>query len=413
MSDSTPRSNSHGDFEPVVNGLPQNKIDETFDELCARFHGLGKYRSDLEYDAETNIVTIVWPAKDSWSEYGLEAFLDLAGECQTLTVEPQTGVIQTSHYFMQLVEISDFELDRIQRISDQLKQELPNGTTIAFAHGHFLVACAAIQSNAYHRYFSPIEYAAIIVHRGEGFGSLAVHALEELIDSFLFELADRCDLTLPRTYFREFDPENSTLISGDEDDDLDITPVTLRPLENFNEGMPLFTVALQVDDAELRLLSLYKVFEFFAPTVLNMEASEALRRKFDSPKALSPDGAFLASIFELSRSFEARRNDREMIRTVFAQCLDLVDLMSHLPSSLQQPLTYESKKADLEKFARGIADTLVSTRNQVVHAKSNHDLTGNECAPDQLEQFNQFLKAAAAQLIRWYNRLPGHQQLSS
>lgn len=144
MSESLPSPQSNEESDRAANRAQEANVTEIFDALCTRFPRLAKYRSNFEYDGEKSIVTIVWPAKDSWSEYGLEEFLALADECQTLAVEPRIGVINTSQYFMQLVEISDFELDRIQRISDHLKQVLPNGTTIAFTYGHFLVACAAI-----------------------------------------------------------------------------------------------------------------------------------------------------------------------------------------------------------------------------------------------------------------------------
>ena len=70
-------------------------------------------------------------------------------------------------------------------------------------------------------------------------------------------------------------------------------------LEEYNEGMRLFTSAVQIKEAELKFLNFYKVLEHFSPIAVNIEANELMRKKLDSPKSKFEDGDFIRSIFQL------------------------------------------------------------------------------------------------------------------
>lgn len=59
-----------------------------------------------------------------------------------------------------------------------------------------------------------------------------------------------------------------------------------------------------------------------------------------------------------------------------------------------------------------VGKIIYATRNKVVHAKSNYEMTGNECNNADLETLNGFMKEACSQSIRWYNRQPQHLKLS-
>jgi hypothetical protein len=161
---------------------------------------------------------------------------------------------------------------------------------------------------------------------------------------------------------------------------------------------------------ELKLLSFYKVLEFFAPIVMALDSNEAMRKKLDSPSTLKPDANFLKSIFELARSLEQRRKDKEMIRQVLETCMDFVDVANLLPKPLAKELSHDDKKGQSEHI-RFVSEALVATRNQVAHAKSNYEPLGNEVSEEYLPQLNEFVQAAAVRTIRWYNRLPVHLKL--
>ncbi len=99
-----------------------------------------------------------------------------------------------------------------------------------------------------------------------------------------------------------------------------------------------------------------------------------------------------------------------MIKGVLLTAIDLVALNGMVPASIRKPLTYESNRKDVEQYARDLAECVCSTRHQVAHSKANYDHRGTECKAEDLPQFSQFLENAAAEVIRWYNRLPDHQK---
>jgi hypothetical protein len=186
--------------------------------------------------------------------------------------------------------------------------ELKDGVVISFEHISLWVTIAALKAGAYHDDFNPAEsYQSIELFYPLGASKMSEKEEEEIIDTFLFELAASEKVVFQKAKFLE-----PTTWDVDEDE-TKFTP-KFRPLEPFNEGMRLFNAAVPVEDAELRLLSLFKVLEFFAPIVLALDSIEALRKKLDSPLALSPDANYLKSILDLVRSLDERRNDNQMIR---------------------------------------------------------------------------------------------------
>lgn len=123
----------------------------------------------------------------------------------------------------------------------------------------------------------------------------------KLIDTFLFELAYTHDLLFTRgqmeTSFDFGEDPFEELVGGGSE-------LKVRRLEEYNDGVRLYLAALQVNDPELRFLSLFKVLEFFAPVVFSLEENEAIRKKLDSPTVLTPDAEYIRSLIELVRSME-------------------------------------------------------------------------------------------------------------
>jgi hypothetical protein len=183
--------------------------------------------------------------------------------------------------------------------------------------------------------------------------------------------------------------------------------------------MKRYVSALQTNDNELRLLNFYKILEYYAPIVINLDSYELLAKKLDSPKVLNPNRAYLKSIFDLVDSTNQRLRDNELIKSVFNTCFDFVDTFELLPKNIQSKvlgiikekvLNYETKKEKLTQAANVVASTLYSTRNKVVHAKSNFESTGDECPDSDIDQLNVFLKEITARTIRWHTKLPEIQK---
>jgi hypothetical protein len=362
--------------------------------------------SDFDWDVEHQEATVYFRESDSEVVYSKAEFLSMPDEYKTMDAI-EDGWVRTPRRTFRLISPFTDTIHLIDANPAKLTMQLGEGVTFHYRPKHFLVALAAIKLGAHEKdFFPPDSYSSVEIYYPENVDKLSAEEEEKALESFLFELAASGDLFFKKNEFTlDFSWYDELLESEAE-----FAP-KFRPLEPFSEGMRLFNSAVQVTDEELRLLSLFKVLEFFGPIALSLESNEAMRKKLDSPLALSPDANYLQSIFDLARKLEKTRNDNDMIRLVIEKCMDFVELSTKLPHPRFRELKYEDKKQEIDAQIRSAAESLVSTRNQVAHAKSDYKPVGNEIPRMELPQFNEFLRAAAVQAIRWYNRLPDHLKL--
>jgi hypothetical protein len=362
----------------------------------------------IEIDEDEKTIDVQYPGEEEGYSLSWDEFVELVDEAKTIEVDVASGYVRTRSRAFQLVSSGNFEAGMFDYYKYEIEVEVTDGVSIGYVHNNFLVAFAAIKNDAFHEYYPPSSYTSVEIRYTNSNDRFSREVESNLVDSFLFELAATHNLLFSRSQFEtEFDSMEDPF-EGDFDHEKGLT---LRPLETFNEGMRLYVAALQVTDPELRFLSLFKVLEYFAPVVFSLEENDAIRRKLDSPSALAPDGNYVRSMIELVRSLERRKNDKEMMKSLFVTCVDVLELSHCLPSQRQQALNYENKRTEIDNFGRQLAEVVVATRNQVAHAKSNYQSQGNELGSEEIPEFNEFLRLAAAQTIRWYNRLPEHQRI--
>ena len=145
-----------------------------------------------------------------------------------------------------------------------------------------------------------------------------------------------------------------------------------------------------------------------------------MRKKLDAPKSSFENGDFIRSIFELANSMRDRFNDEDLIKASFNSCIDIVGLFDKLPESIKKKikrhieapeLTYSTDRQKIITSSNIASKIIYKTRNKVVHAKSNFNLTGEEIDSTEFNQLNVFMKDASSQAIRWYTRQPNHLKL--
>lgn len=372
-------------------------------------HEWEEHDFDSEYvtiDEESSI-TVQFPSGERTYSFSWDEFVAAIDCARTMEIDVEKGYVKTTSKCYQLVAPANDQAELFDFHDGDISINVDRGVTLTCERAHFLVTFAAVKEEAFHEYYPPENYRGIEVAYGDG-SALTRESEAQLIDTFLFELAATQGLLFVRT---AFDIYSDPAYDSEEYDLEKEKDLMLRPLESFNQGMRLYLAALQATDTELRFLSLYKVLECFAPVVFALEENDAIRRKLDSPSALNPDGRYIRSVIELVRSLDRRKNDKEIIKSLLGTCVDIVDLSKHLPEGRQRPLTYDDKRNEKDSFTRMLAEVIVSTRNRVAHAKSNYSPQGNEAQLDEIPRFNEFLKLAAEQTIRWYNRLPDHQKI--
>lgn len=355
----------------------------------------------------TGKIRIWFPGEDEDLEWGVDDFVYQGSQCKSLTDGGKIS-LRTADFAVELVTPVNDMAEAMLYHSVPLSAETSDGAKVKLVYQSLLVGIRACQIGAFHRKWAGAvsRYTAIEVGFGSFAGDRTEQAEVDLIDAFLFELASSHNIVFKKSGFDIFD----------EDDDA--TPwlaekkldIKLRPLEASHDGVRLYLAAGRVEDSSLRFFSFYKVLEHFAPNVLNLEAHEGLRKKLDSPEALSPGGQFIREILQLSKGYDLRKNDRDLIKGVLLTCVDLVGLNPHIPTFLRKPVTYETNRRDLDQYCRELAECICATRNQVAHARATYEPHGTECPIGELPQLNEFMQAAAAQAIRWYNHLPDHQK---
>lgn len=208
----------------------------------------------------------------------------------------------------------------------------------------------------------------------------------------------------------------------DEDDDSRNSSITYRreDLLFYTKAMDYFSKAIEIEDEEIRYLHFYKIIEYFSPIASKKGAYNMLNLRLDALRVKSRDQKYLESIFQLTRDYDTSLKDKELATTVLRECADSLELFDVLPQLIQQQI---KKRLHLQKdilslnpsekegIDKEIGQILYSTRNQIVHAKSNYRPTGYECNKDDMEQLNVFMKKLCQCLILWNNRQPAEYRL--
>lgn len=383
---------------------------------------LEDYNSDLIFDEEriNEIVTeeediteieFFFLGEQNYTTVIFEEFIDLADQIKSLMIINE-GFIKTKNHSFYIVSANDSRGDFILNENHNLQLHVKEKKiSVDIVSESIIVGLAACNLAMYDdNYWGTITpYQAINISYEDH--ECRLNDMDELalLNSYLFEIADTLNIALIRTDIHL--PEEYEYLEDEEQYE------SLRELEPFNEGMKLFTSAVQIEDEELKFLNFYKVLEHYSPIAVNIEANELMRKKLDSPKSKFEDGDFIRSIFQLANSMRDRFNDEDLIKSAFGTCVDFIGLYEELPLSIQKKITGHLKLKKLEygidrqqiSIASNIAAKIIyKTRNKVVHAKSNFIPDGEEIKSDEFAQLNQFMKFASSQAIRWYARQPNH-----
>lgn len=389
---------------------------------------------DFEIEIGEESIYVSLPGDDQGETLETDDFIDFGFEISDFKIENH-GRIQTTTLSYQIIKAESEDLEYYLKNVSDFYQEI-DGIELRIVEAPIYVGIACIELGAYHDDFGSNyqHLLAIEIKYLDKRIKLNLTEETELIYSYLFEIADSTGLIFYLSKIIVRNPELEQKIEAlidieygilegekkeDPEEDVSEDDFVLKPLLTYSESMKLYVSALQTSDKELRLLNFYKILEYYAPIVINIDSYQLLAKKLDSPKVLKPNRIFLKSIFDLVNSTNQRLRDSELIKSVFNTCFDLVDTFDFLPKSIQKKvlgiikekdINYNTKKEKLSQASNIISNTLYSTRNKVVHAKSNFEPTGDECNDKDIEQLNLFLKEITARIIRWSTKLPDIQK---
>lgn len=286
-----------------------------------------------------------------------------------------------------------------------------NGVHLNIVTEPILIGLAATKKDEFSKYHPPCSSHVAVEVLYENKESRLTHEEEEkLIKSYFFELAHTYKMGFSFSSFEH--PQEFNY-----DSYLENLKATTSSVEDYNPAMELFINANHAISNDLKFLSYYKIFEYFAPLYSKIEAFEALRKKLDSSNAASLNADFIASVFDLTKNYEKSIRDKELVKSLIDNSFDLVDIYKDLPLSIRKGaqlefLEYKTKKETKDRVINHLGNVLYSTRNSIVHAKSNFESNGLECPENDLKDLNEFMHKACYSSIKWYNRLPEHLKIN-
>lgn len=193
-----------------------------------------------------------------------------------------------------------------------------------------------------------------------------------------------------------------------------------QDLLSYTKAMDYFSKAIEIEDEEIKYLHYYKIIEYFSPVASKKSAYNMLNLRLDALSIKNRDQKYLESIFQLTRDYDTSLKDKELATTVLRECADSLELFDVLPESIQKQIKkkFHFQKditalntTEKEMLDKDIGQILYSTRNQIVHAKSNYRPTGYECNGDNMRQLNIFMENLCHCLIIWNNRQPDEYRL--
>ena len=295
-----------------------------------------------------------------------------------------------------------------------------DGLKIRLVEKPILLGLRNIKENIYDSdCWSPFaEYVALEFEYDNEQCKLSICEEKNLVQRVLFYLNSKYSKTFILLKLPDHNP-----IDDYCDDDLDAEDVIndnnvidIKCLPQFSPMLQMYINAKEVKDPSLRFLMFYKILEYISPFVAKKNIYERLNQRLDRMSVCERDSEYLDSLIELTRAYDNSMKDGELAKIVLDECADLVELQTLIPQSIKKRMMsdsnfgknvkwdYENIKRCEDKMKITLANYLYSTRNSIVHAKSNYNPTGFECQTQDISQFDEMLQSLCYTIVYWKDR---------
>ena len=232
---------------------------------------------------------------------------------------------------------------------------------------------------------------------------------DELIARFLYHIASKSDIAIDVGMFEYWED-----FTGEEKaEDYHLNLDSLIP---YSEAMTYYTNAIRIYDQDIQFHHLYKIIEHFSPIVSKKMAYERLNQKLDTLSVVSRDYHYLDSLLELARHYEVSLKDKELCKTILSECVDIEPIFGLLPEKVQRDISKrcsfnisdldKCSSQELAKIKSDLGEVIYTTRNRIVHAKTNWGGSEKACFGEDMIKMNAFMKALVQCLIIWNGRQP-------
>lgn len=211
---------------------------------------------------------------------------------------------------------------------------------------------------------------------------------------------------------------NEVYLEDEDEEDNALMKIKVKDLIGYSPMLRLYKQALATEDPEIRFLQFYKIIEHISPVVAKMEAYDKLNKRLDMLASSERDYKYLDSLISITRKYDTDIKDEYLAISVIQKCVDVIPLWEHLPAKLQKQIRSSLhiqgneindenvKDEQLASLQKQIANILYSTRNNIVHAKSNYIPTSLELQGEELTEGNIMMDKIAMSIIQWNERQP-------
>lgn len=294
------------------------------------------------------------------------------------------------------------------------------GISVSIREEPLLIGLRNIKEDMYDMdYWSPIEeYVALEISYEKEQYKLSAEDEVKLVQRVLFSLNSRYSKTFTLLQLPDHNPmdvyDEEVVESDSEQTDVDI--ISIESLPHFSPMLQMYINAKEVKDYSLRYLMFYKILEYISPFVAQKLVYEKLNQKLDKLLVSERNSEYLDSLINLTRAYDNSMKDGELAKLVLDECADLVELQDLIPQSIKKRMmtdsnygknvrwTYENIKGCEDRMKKTLATYLYSTRNEIVHAKSNYTCTGFECPPNDIPHLDDMLQSLCYTIVYWKER---------
>ena len=381
-------------------------------DKCGKFFDIEKIEIDIT-EIDQDSVFVNFPRENEDINYDSDDFIFYTDSLEEVKFSKKSvRAKNVSQYPIFSNEVIDYPY---QKINFYFENDL---YTIEIIENPFLLGIANVKFDLYSKYAPPCStyYAIEIIYKTEQ--KLTEENEIRILKTFIFEYFQATNILVEIVELHDFDADYYGDNEEDEDNEKDII---ITELIEHNDSIDSYLKAVNTKDDDIKFLYYYKIIEFFSPKIAKLKAYEILSKKLDSLKYQNSNNEDLNKIFEISESFKKSKSDSELSKTVLSSSIDIIDLFHSLPENViklicknsklnPKDINYNLSQESIDSIFQQLGKILYSTRNNIVHAKSNYSKDGFECNEEDLSQLNLFLSKATYQIIVWNDKLPNYSK---
>lgn len=204
----------------------------------------------------------------------------------------------------------------------------------------------------------------------------------------------------------------------EEENKVEKHTIDIKDIPQYSALMNLYIQAEKAKDPEIKFLQFYKVIEYISPVVAKLAAYERLNKRLDILPSVNRDYHYLDSLLEIAHKYDEDVKDDYLATCVMQNCVDVVPLWNYLPERFRKQIknnlrltkdTLSDSDLDdqgLKSLQKQVANIIYSTRNSIVHAKSNYQPNGLELSEEEMADGNEMMNIIAKSIICWDLRQP-------